>query len=583
MGSNEKFGGHGSPNNGEMTRFDDLMEEIGTKGRWNLTVLIVCCAIAFVAPLQNLSYEFLGAIPDHWCQVPQLEQLGWSQEKIREIGIPKTNDSKPETCLMYDFSDIDPSQNGTIDQSKSRPIVACTSRVFNLSQYSTTVVTKWDLICEDESIHGTLMSLTLVGKMLGAFIYGYLLDVFGRNQVIKMCSMLMMFSGFMDAASPNLFLHILLRLTISSMAMGAYLGSFILAMELCTESQRSFFGPMFVLPHAFGHMLLPAIAYLVRNWQWLQATLTIPAVILFAYLWLLPESFRWLLLEGFHEQALDQIQFAAKINRQRTRDRESLLKSCESIKLANKETEPETTIRDRCTFRVCGLVLIPHLRTRTWIVNTCWFTLGLIYFSVGVSLNRHHISEDPYMFMFYEGLIEIPAYLILWPAIIFLGRRMSLIASYIILAASIALVTILTYFPNIEPVGPTIVFSLLGKLTLTSVYHLMYIYTAELFPTKYRAHAVGQGVVIEGVGTILCPYFIKLFSMVTVWTPSVLFVIILLVTAGFVILLPETNHKDDMAEETHLYKTNHDHPHIPTRALHFSMTKRAQQTEYVLC
>lgn len=583
MGNNEKRAGYGSACNEEMTRFDDLMEEIGTKGRWNITVLTVCCAIAFVAPLQNLSYEFLGAIPDHWCQVTQLEQLGWSQEKIREVAIPKNNDSEPETCFMYDFSDVIPGQNIEPDLTKNRSILKCEHHQFNLSQYSTTVVTKWDLVCDDMSPHNTLMSLTLVGKMIGAFVYGYLLDVFGRHQVIKFCSMLLMFSGFLDAASPNLFLHILLRLTISSMAMGAYLGSFILAMELCTESQRSHFGPMFVLPHAFGHMLLPAIAYLVRNWQWLQATLTIPAVILFAYLWLLPESFRWLLLEGFHEKAIAQIQLAAKINHRPVRDKECLLKSCESIKQANKETEPEVhSVRDRCTFRVCGLVLIPHLRTRTWIVNTCWFTLGLIYFSIGVSLNRQHISPDPYLFMFYEGLIEIPAYLLLWPAIMFLGRRMSLIASYIVLAAAIALVTILTYFPDAEPIGPTIVFSLLGKLTLTSVYHLMYIYTAELFPTKYRAHAVGQGVVIEGFGTVLCPYFIKLFGMITVWTPSLLFVIILLVTAGFVVLLPETNHKDDMAEETHLYKTHHDHPSIPSRVHNFTMSKITPQTEYVL-
>lgn len=43
---------------------------------------------SFVSALQTLSYQFLGATPDHWCFVEPLVQAGWSQEQIKDFAIP---------------------------------------------------------------------------------------------------------------------------------------------------------------------------------------------------------------------------------------------------------------------------------------------------------------------------------------------------------------------------------------------------------------------------------------------------------------------------------------------------------------
>ncbi len=67
-------------------------------------------------------------------------------------------------------------------------------------------------------------------------------------------------------------------------------------------------------PWALGYSVLPAVAYAVPEWSWLQLTITIP-LILFAFVTLiLPESPRWLLAEGRLEEAEDVLDRALEIN-----------------------------------------------------------------------------------------------------------------------------------------------------------------------------------------------------------------------------------------------------------------------------
>ena len=51
----------------------------------------------------------------------------------------------------------------------------------------------------------------------------------------------------------------------------------ILALEICSPRQRSFVGSYSGIPWAVGYMVVPAIAYLVQPWRWMQVALTVPA------------------------------------------------------------------------------------------------------------------------------------------------------------------------------------------------------------------------------------------------------------------------------------------------------------------
>lgn len=65
-------------------------------------------------------------------------------------------------------------------------------------------------------------------------------------------------------------------------------------------------------------------------------------------------------------------------------------------------------------------------------------------------------------------------------------------------------------FLYIAPAGLKIFFSQIGKLCVTAAFHLTWIYTAEMFPTRYRSLAVGEGSCIARMGSICSPYIIDI-------------------------------------------------------------------------
>jgi OCT family organic cation transporter-like MFS transporter 4/5 len=51
----------------------------------------------------------------------------------------------------------------------------------------------------------------------------------------------------------------------------------------------------------------PALAYFLNDdWRTLQVVFSAPAVVFVSYWWLMPESVRWLIRKGRHEEAREE-------------------------------------------------------------------------------------------------------------------------------------------------------------------------------------------------------------------------------------------------------------------------------------
>ncbi|KAK3870956.1 hypothetical protein Pcinc_023864 [Petrolisthes cinctipes] len=87
------------------------------------------------------------------------------------------------------------------------------------------------------------------------------------------------------------------------------------------------------------------------------------------------------------------------------------------------------------------LVLTPGLRLRAIVVFYLWLAVSTIYY--GVSLNSYNLSTNIYLYTFLGGLLEIPAYLLLWLATTTLGRKKTFAVLFIICGVSISLLTTL--------------------------------------------------------------------------------------------------------------------------------------------
>ena len=75
---------------------------------------------------------------------------------------------------------------------------------------------------------------------------------------------------------------------------------------------------------------------------------------------------------------------------------------------------------------------------------------------------------------------------------------------------ALTLLPLLTFFvsPDLHYLSTTLV--MVGKFGITSAYSMVYVYTAELYPTVVRNMGVGVSSTASRLGSILSPYFVYL-------------------------------------------------------------------------
>ncbi|XP_042215421.1 solute carrier family 22 member 21-like [Homarus americanus] len=100
---------------------------------------------------------------------------------------------------------------------------------------------------------------------------------------------------------------------------------------------------------------------------------------------------------------------------------------------------------------------------------------------------------------------------------------------------------IILIYPGGEQVAK-VFFSQSGKVAVTAAFQLVWMYTAELFPTKYRSLAVGEASFCARVGSTSSPYINDILGGYTVWAPAALFGTVSLISAVLSLFLPETRH-----------------------------------------
>ena len=109
----------------------------------------------------------------------------------------------------------------------------------------------------------------------------------------------------------------------------------------------------------------------------------------------------------------------------------------------------------------------------------------------------------------YAGLVEFPGFFIAIFTLDRLGRRIPL-AGLMVVGGLCCLCT--TFVPASFPVIIT-VFAMLGKLCISGSFAVIYVFSAELFPTVVRNLGVGSGSMCARVGSLTSPFIMMLVTL----------------------------------------------------------------------
>jgi len=154
----------------------------------------------------------------------------------------------------------------------------------------------------------------ILGCIPGAMCAGFLSDRFGRRKVLFLCAILYAVSGLL-AAIPQTFAGFLAARFMSGLGIGA--SSMVCPVyiaELAPAARRGRLGSLFQLGIVLGIFLTLFINARIQSfgdetwnaaqgWRWMLGAEVVPALLLLALLFFVPESPRWLLGAGRDPEA----------------------------------------------------------------------------------------------------------------------------------------------------------------------------------------------------------------------------------------------------------------------------------------
>ena len=131
-----------------MRDFDEMLEEIGGFGRFQIGVYLMNIFLVILCVCHVLANVFLAAVPDHWCKVAELESLNVSLAARLAATVPwEDREGLPRhsRCWMYDRD----YSNATVEDvyrwqnaSETPPLRPCLDWEYDTSTYSSSVTTQ---------------------------------------------------------------------------------------------------------------------------------------------------------------------------------------------------------------------------------------------------------------------------------------------------------------------------------------------------------------------------------------------------------------------------------------------------------
>ncbi|XP_069502436.1 solute carrier family 22 member 6-A-like, partial [Ambystoma mexicanum] len=349
-----------------------------------------------------------------------------------------------------------------------------------------TIVTLWDLVCEQRSLRQMAQSIYMMGVLVGGAILGLLSDRYGRRALLIWTYLQMAISGTCFIC------FCVFRFLVGMASSGIILNTNSLALEWVPTQARTVTNMFTGYSVTFGHILMAGLAYAMRDWHWLQMAISVPFFVFFSYSWWFTESARWLVMAGNPARALNELRKVARIN---GKVEEGQKLSTEMLKASMQK---ELALR-KTSYTVMDTVRTPILRRISCCLALVWFSTVFAYYGLAMDLQSFGLSI--YLVQVIFACIDIPCKLVSVLAMSFLGRRVAQ-ASSLILAGLTILATI--FVPQEMQILRTAL-AVMGKGCLAASFVCVYLFTGELYPTMIRQTGMGLCNTMARLGGMVAP------------------------------------------------------------------------------
>nr|XP_040563904.1 solute carrier family 22 member 1-like [Lepeophtheirus salmonis] len=402
---------------------------------------------------------------------------------------------------------------------------------------SSSLVTTFNLVCQDKLYLHLIQSTYMAGIVVATLVGGFCSDHFGRRTTLLGSSLLHCIASFITAFSNDYNLFIMIRFLVGGSAHVMWSSIFVLIMESVNIEMRSLAGLHMNMAWNFGSLLMVGICYALRDWRNIQIAFASIALLSTLHLWVC-ESPRWLLKNRKIKEADKSLRRIAAFNgvdlesTEYLRIFEDLARHAMSSIKEEDEDKSNTNSGVSLFKKVLPLMEDGETRRRFLVLMIPFFCIGTS--SYGIHFAAKLIPFNIFLVCVYKDLLIAFAALVGF----FIFKKVQRIP-YLLCCYGLTGVIGVTFIFLQYDVFRIIVYGILQSLVIACFYFID-IYTPEVFPTNVRSQAFSILDCWSKVGSAICTFILDIGTDIHEDFPLVIFGILLLFASVTFLFLPET-------------------------------------------
>lgn len=330
--------------------------------------------------------------------------------------------------------------------------------------------------------HGLVISSALFGTMAGSLISGRLSDKFGRRPVLLAIAVLFAVSAFGSGLANNVWSFVLYRFLGGIAVGGSSVSAPMYISEISPKKIRGRMTAMFQFNVILGILIAYLSNFMIEKlvsheaWRWMLAIGGVPAVIYFILLFLVPESPRYLLMQGKIEKA------GAVLRRIETKNIEYKLHEISATVAGGSEV-----FFSRKFLKPITIAFLVAMFNQFSGINAILYYAPRIFELAGFSSSQALLQ--PILIGLTNGLFTMLGLMIIDRV----GRKKLLIVGSIGMAGCLALIAYSFYVHSFESYA--LLFYLIGYILFFafSTGAVIWVLISEIFPNSVRARGQSLG------------------------------------------------------------------------------------------